>query len=436
MKKVFVISLIFLTLIPSPSYAISAKALKTIIDLPYSNNDQVSDIALSGKNIFLAGTTESANSNWITGVLTGLSDGFLTSYTATGLTVGTYHRFYVCAVNARGTATYSTVSGSIQAPGNPGAPTNLSATISTTAVGSSILGWTAPAVVSSGITGYNVYAQLSGGTRTKIATLTGTGTSYTATGLVQRGVYGFYLFDITARSAFSDANSTESAPSTTSSTQASGVASPPLNLVVTTGGLENQLVLNWFAPSDTAGSSITGYYVYQSTGALIRTINSSSIRTATITGLVPGQSYGWYVRAKTTLSDTLGTYGEASATVYAVPLGQPDAPTMVSLTALPTVSGSAKLTWIPSPAAVYFNIYRTYPDGSFADALVASVSGTSYIFYGLNPNTTYYYKMSAVSSTSEGLKTTQSLSITPLSTSTQSLTTTSAVTDTTNSTVF
>ncbi|NBY82499.1 MAG: hypothetical protein EBV61_04485 [Actinobacteria bacterium] len=85
MKKVFVISLIFLTLIPSPSYAISAKALKTIIDLPYSNNDQVSDIALSGKNIFLAGTTESANSNWITGVLTGLSDGFLTSYTATGL---------------------------------------------------------------------------------------------------------------------------------------------------------------------------------------------------------------------------------------------------------------------------------------------------------------------------------------------------------------
>jgi len=85
LKKVFVISLIFLTLIPSPSYAISAKALKTIIDLPYSNNDQVSDIALSGKNIFLAGTTESANSNWITGVLTGLSDGFLTSYTATGL---------------------------------------------------------------------------------------------------------------------------------------------------------------------------------------------------------------------------------------------------------------------------------------------------------------------------------------------------------------
>lgn len=85
MKKVFVISLIFLTLIPSPSYAISAKALKTIIDLPYSNNDQVSDIALSGKNIFLVGTTESANSNWITGVLSGLSDGFLTSYTATGL---------------------------------------------------------------------------------------------------------------------------------------------------------------------------------------------------------------------------------------------------------------------------------------------------------------------------------------------------------------
>jgi len=411
--------------------AVSASAtLSGTISLSWTAPDS-GGATITNYRIFYETSTN--NSTWSAKTEITKSNSTTTSYTATGLTVGTYHRFYVCAVNARGTATYSTVSGSIQAPGNPGAPTNLSATISTTAVGSSILGWTAPAVVSSGITGYNVYAQLSGGTRTKIATLTGTGTSYTATGLVQRGVY---LFDITARSAFSDANSTESAPSTTSSTQASGVASPPLNLVVTTGGLENQLVLNWFAPSDTAGSSITGYYVYQSTGALIRTINSSSIRTATITGLVPGQSYGWYVRAKTTLSDTLGTYGEASATVYAVPLGQPDAPTMVSLTALPTVSGSAKLTWIPSPAAVYFNIYRTYPDGSFADALVASVSGTSYIFYGLNPNTTYYYKMSAVSSTSEGLKTTQSLSITPLSTSTQPLTTTSAVTDITNSTVF
>ncbi len=85
MKKVFVIFLITLTSIPSISNAASVKTLKTIIELPYVNNDQVSDIALSGKNIFLVGTTESSNSTWLSGSLSGLSDGFLISYTATGL---------------------------------------------------------------------------------------------------------------------------------------------------------------------------------------------------------------------------------------------------------------------------------------------------------------------------------------------------------------
>jgi hypothetical protein len=354
-----------------------------------------------------------------------------TSHTVTGLTVGTYYRFYVNAVNSRGTANYSTVSAVRQAPGNPGAPTALTATKSTAAVGSVVLGWDAPSVVSSGITGYNVYARLSTGSRTRIATLTGTGTSHTATGLVQRGSY---TFDITARSAFSDTNSTEGTASAAATAQASGVSSPPLNLVVTTGGLENQLVLNWSAPTDTA-SALQGYYVYQSTGTLAATI-SGSTTTATITGLVPGQRYGWDVRARTTLSETLSTFGEASTIIYGVPLGEPDAPTVTSLTVLSTVAGAARLVWIPSPAAVYAKIYRTYPDGSAADSLVASVKGTSYVFYGLDPNTTYYYKMSSVSSTSEGPKTSSSSSITPLSTSVQAITTASTVTNTSNLEVF
>ena len=70
---------------PNSASATSMKTLKPITDLPYLNNDQISDIALSGKNIFLTGTTESPNSNWITGLLGGSSDGFLISYAVTGV---------------------------------------------------------------------------------------------------------------------------------------------------------------------------------------------------------------------------------------------------------------------------------------------------------------------------------------------------------------
>lgn len=353
-----------------------------------------------------------------------------TSFTVTGLTVGTYYRFYVNAVNARGTATYSTVSAVRQAPGNPGAPTGLGATKSTSALGQVALSWTAPTQQSSGITGYNVYAKLSTGTRTKIATLTGSGTSYTATGLVQRGNY---TFDVTARSAFSDTNATESAISATATAQASGVSSPPLNLTVVTGGLDNQLVLDWDAPSDTA-STLVGYYVYRSTGALYTTLTGST-STFTATGLVPGQSYGWYVRARTTLSETLSTYGEASTTVAATPSGSPDAPTITGITALTTVAGAARIDFSPGVASVTSNIYRVYPGTTTPPTKIASVQGTSYTIYGLTPGVTYSYSMSTTNPFGEGPLSETVVSVTPLSTTVQA-TANSTVTDTTNKDVF
>jgi hypothetical protein len=85
LKKVFLFALIILITVPNSSNAASIKSIKSLVDLPYSNNDQVSDIAISGKNILLTGTTESSSSNWVTGSLSGLSDGFLISYTATGI---------------------------------------------------------------------------------------------------------------------------------------------------------------------------------------------------------------------------------------------------------------------------------------------------------------------------------------------------------------
>lgn len=43
------------------------------------------DVLLKNQNIFLVGTTESSSSTWIPGQLNGLSDGFITSYSASGI---------------------------------------------------------------------------------------------------------------------------------------------------------------------------------------------------------------------------------------------------------------------------------------------------------------------------------------------------------------
>jgi hypothetical protein len=60
------------------------KVTKSLIELPYTKSDQVSDVLLTPVSILLVGTTESPGSTWINGALGGLSDGFITSYSSVG----------------------------------------------------------------------------------------------------------------------------------------------------------------------------------------------------------------------------------------------------------------------------------------------------------------------------------------------------------------
>ena len=85
MKKVLSISLILLLVFPNTAAAVSIKSAKTLFELPYLANDQVREVLVKNNNIFLAGTTESISSIWIPGQLNGLSDGFVTSYSTSGV---------------------------------------------------------------------------------------------------------------------------------------------------------------------------------------------------------------------------------------------------------------------------------------------------------------------------------------------------------------
>jgi hypothetical protein len=84
LKKI--LGLIFAAvLIPlAPANAASMKITKSLVELNYTKSDQISDVLLTPVSIVLVGTTESATSPWLGGTITGLSDGFITSYSSIG----------------------------------------------------------------------------------------------------------------------------------------------------------------------------------------------------------------------------------------------------------------------------------------------------------------------------------------------------------------
>jgi len=55
-----------------------------LVELPYTKSDQVSDVVLTPVSVILIGTTESPNSTWISGSLSGSSDAFVASYSSIG----------------------------------------------------------------------------------------------------------------------------------------------------------------------------------------------------------------------------------------------------------------------------------------------------------------------------------------------------------------
>ena len=242
-----------------------------------------------------------------------------------GLTPGTNYQFRVAATNARGTgASSTTASTSVMAPGNPNPPTGLTAATSTTALGAVDLSWTAPGVTAGGITGYDIFATPSGGSRVQIAKLTGTGITYSGSG---GGSYASltqntsYTFDVTARNAFSDANSGQSVASTTATAFASGIPGAPTGLTLTPGVPgTNQITATWVAPTNTGRpTGITAYDLYWFKTSVPGTVFSSTITAPTVTklvtGLSPSTNYTFYVRARNALATTLGTASVNSSQV-------------------------------------------------------------------------------------------------------------------------
>ena len=145
-----------------------------------------------------------------------------TNYTVSNLAAGTRYYFAVTAVNSAGEGSPSDEANATTA-GPPGAPPGLTANAGTRQVS---LSWVPP--LSNGgspVTGYNVYMSTSPGSRGTELTTT-TGTSYTATGLLNGTKY---YFRVTAVNALGEG------PASAQVAVTPGLAPPPSSPVAPPG---------------------------------------------------------------------------------------------------------------------------------------------------------------------------------------------------------
>ncbi len=162
-------------------------------------------------------------------------------------------------------------------------------------------------------------------------------------------------------------------------------------------------------PGGTVGLAWAGnpnaseYRIYQSTNAysqsftLVRSLPQSlgSLNTSTtITGLTPGQTYFFQVRAVVN-----GTEQPIPASTTATGGSISGIPGPINVQVASTSSNSVSLTWQPVPGAVNYRITQAIGTSTaFTGSTVVNSSPTGATVIGLQPSTMYTFRITALDS--------------------------------------
>ena len=321
---------------------------------PYLLPDAITDLAAAAGDaqVKLSWTTPDSHGGTITGyqlsinggVYTAIaaSDAATTAYTVTNLNNGTHYTFNIEAIVAQGTSAPSNTADATPYT-TPDAVLSVAAGSN---AGSAIITWTPPASDGgSAITSYVITAtDSSGNTITKTITGNDATSSYTLTGLTNGTAYTISVVPVNAAGA-----SAQPGPASNAVTPAAS-ASAPGNFTATAGSAVNTATLNWTAPANTGGGTISGYQISSDGGQTWTTLTADTT-TYSLTGLAAGSTV-YQLRAVTTDSDGNSLDGDPVSVTVTVPgniavtVGAPQTAQMGS-----TVSCSARVTASPANPA-------------------------------------------------------------------------------------
>ena len=320
-----------------------------------------------------------------------------TSYRHTGLPVGATRHYRVRARNTNGPGPWTPVESATTDAGTPGPPRDLTAN----ADGASVieLDWRAPSDAGgAAVTGYRIEWSANG-VIWDVLEPNHLATDYRDDYRLSPGTTRHYRVAAVNRHGQGDW-----------SNEAQGHDEPPTG---ETDGLTaraqgtSRIELDWTAP--TAGGPVTGYWIEWSstgTGGWTRRVRNSRATSYTDTGLSAGTTRHYRVAAINTAGE-----GPWSRVVQATTeVSVPGAPT--SLTVSPNgLRGSTelRLAWRPpansggSPITGYRIEWR-FPNSSDWKFVVPGPSGTAttYLHTGLAPNTTRFYRVSAINAQGQG----------------------------------
>ena len=309
--------------------------------------------------------------------------------------------YRVAAITAGGTGDHSGQSNQVETtgttgPGTPGAPRNLTAV----AVGTAInLNWDEPfPTPGKTISGYQVNVSTNNGVNFAFLTNT-TATEYRHSGLPVGATRHYEV-----RALYSD-NTVGPPAYANATTVATGIPGAPRNLSATAAG-PTAIDVDWDAPASPGASAIIDYQVEMSTTGgvpwtLLTTTGQTSFRH---TNLTAGATRHYRVRARNANDFGPWTSAVSATTSTGTPPGPPR-----DLTATAVSSSAIDLSWSPpgsggSSAIIGYRIERSSTrTGGWGE--IEDDTGntrTTYRDTGLSPNTTYYYRVSAINSFATG----------------------------------
>lgn len=304
----------------------------------------------------------------------------VTTFSDTGLTAGTAYTYYIDAVNISGQGSQSN---SVSL--TPGSATLAAPVLAASTSGTYIsLSWTSV----TGATSYNLYRSTTAGGEGsipyKINVTSGTGTSFSDSGLTTGTTYYYTVVPVGPGGEGMASNEASAT-----------VGTAPLVAPILKGVAgATSAALTWNA---VAGA--TSYNLYRSAaGSYYGTLYKQGLTATSFadSGLTTGTAYSYYVNAVNTSGQ-----GAQSNTVSLTPGSTALAAALLSAQSSGTTSIS--LSWTTVVGAASYNLYRaTTAGGEGATPYQTGLTNTSTSDSGLTSGTTYYYQVVAVGSGGEG----------------------------------